>query len=446
MERKTLKKILPKSKDREGMECPICCIEYAQESNFHCHSCQINHCMGCMKKYLLDTTQDPHCMNCRTAITYDQLMKLTDKNWRLKTYKKRREEILMEREQSKFPETVGHLANLRKASLVTLEIDQLMERRRQLDEQIALLNYQVLELQGKTSTKKDRVVYQWVQACPSKDCRGFLNKDFDCPVCNVTFCKDCLLPETEGHTCDAELVETLKEIKKDAKPCPTCGEFISKISGCNQMFCTGCGTAFDWNTGQKEVGIIHNPHAFDYFQRNPEQRELYQQQRTRNQNPDGACRPLIPDYRLVNLIPMEPSWKNLLMRYRTNIWNVHEYGFPRYDAFVANQDRNLDIRMKYIQKEYSDKDFKKTLHQREKRRHYVSMILPILRNTYDVFANYVWAIVDSKDITEIQRIFQHINELRGDTNEIFNKISTDLSYTSCVMIGPELVLDGLHLR
>jgi hypothetical protein len=74
------------------------------------------------------------------------------------------------------------------------------------------------------------------------------------------------------------------------------------------------------------------------------------------------------------------------------------------------------------------------------------MILPILRNTYDVFANYVWAIVDSKDITEIQRIFQHINELRGDTNEIFNKISTDLSYTSCVMIGPELVLDGLHLR
>jgi hypothetical protein len=134
------------------------------------------------------------------------------------------------------------------------------------------------------------------------------------------------------------------------------------------------------------------------------------------------------------------------MRYRTNIWNVHEYGFPRYDAFVTNQDRNLDIRMKYIQKEYSDKDFKKTLHQREKRRNYVSMILPILRNTYDVFANYVWAIVDSKDPEEIKRIFQHISELRGDTNEIFTKISTDLSYTSCVMIGHELALDGLNLR
>lgn len=446
MERKSLKKILPKEKVSEGMDCPICCIEYASESNFHCHSCQINHCIGCLKKYLLDTTQDPHCMNCRTVITYDQLMKLTDKNWRLKTYKKRREEILMEREQSKFPETVGHLANLRKASLVTLEIHELMKKRQELDEQIALLQYQVSELKGEGIKKKDRVSYQWTQACPNKDCRGFLNKDFDCPVCNVSFCKECLVPNTEGHTCDPELVETLKEIKKDAKPCPTCGEFISKISGCNQMFCTGCGTAFDWTTGKKEVGIIHNPHAFDYFQRNPEQRTLYEQQRLRNQNPDGGCRGIIPDYRFIHTSPIDTSWKNVWMRYRANIYNIHEYTFPLLERHIGDRDINLDIRMKYIQKGYTEKEFKRFLHQREKKRNYISVISPILRTTYNVFSSYLWAIVDSKDPEEIKRIFQHITDLRGDTNDLFMKISEDLGYTSRMMICPELQLDGLNIR
>jgi hypothetical protein len=51
-------------------------------------------------------------------------------------------------------------------------------------------------------------------------------------------------------------------------------------------------------------------------------------------------------------------------------------------------------RVVLIQKEYSEKDFKRLLHQREKKRNFVRVIIPILRNTYDIFANYLWAIVD----------------------------------------------------
>ncbi len=452
MERKPMKKkILPKvveEKSSDSMDCPICCIEYSPDTDFHCHSCNIHHCMGCFKKYLLDTTQDPHCMNCRTAITYDQFMKLTDKSWRLKTYKKQREAVLMEREQSKFPETVGHLANLREASVIQQEVNALIQKRDEINAQIETLQFNIVQLKRTAGgeEKKERIVYQWVQACPSKDCRGFLNKDFECPVCNVSFCKDCLVPHSEGHECDAELVETLKEIKKDAKPCPTCGEFISKISGCDQMFCTGCGTAFSWKTGQKESGLIHNPHAFEFFNRNPEQRELYEQQRRRNQNPEEGCRGYVPDYRFINPLRIDHSWKSKITFFQRNIWNVHEYDIPRFERYVADQDINLDIRMKYIQKEYSEKDFKRLLHQREKKRNFVRVIIPILRNTYDIFANYLWAIVDSNDIERTKQIVDHINELRGDTNDIFMKISEDLGYTTTVMIGVELSFEGLNIR
>jgi len=58
-------------------------------------------------------------------------------------------------------------------------------------------------------------------------------------------------------------------IKKDSKPCPNCGEFIMKSSGCSQMFCITCQTPWDWNTGKVVTsGVIHNPHYYEWMKRN----------------------------------------------------------------------------------------------------------------------------------------------------------------------------------
>jgi hypothetical protein len=81
------------------------------------------------------------------------------------------------------------------------------------------------------------------------------------------------LTETVAKSCEPDeeskwFSYTIKMIQKESKPCPNCNEFISKISGCDQMFCVHCGTAFSWKTGQVERGTIHNPHAHQYFQKN----------------------------------------------------------------------------------------------------------------------------------------------------------------------------------
>jgi dolichol-phosphate mannosyltransferase len=67
------------------------------------------------------------------------------------------------------------------------------------------------------------------------------------------------------HTCDPGVKETVALIIKESKPCPKCGERISKIDGCDQMWCIDCHTAFSWATGQLVNGVVHNPHYYEFL-------------------------------------------------------------------------------------------------------------------------------------------------------------------------------------
>lgn len=128
------------------------------------------------------------------------------------------------------------------------------------------------------------------RGCPAEGCRGFLSTSFNCGVCEAKVCEHCHeiigakgdtvrqvgVMEVEivsaeavpkRHICDADAVETAKMLAKETRPCPTCKTLISKIDGCDQMWCTQCQTAFSWKTGQKEAGRVHNPHYYEWLRR-----------------------------------------------------------------------------------------------------------------------------------------------------------------------------------
>ena len=71
-----------------------------------------------------------------------------------------------------------------------------------------------------------------------------------------------------GHECDEEKKESIKFLKKDTKPCPSCGEMIHKIDGCDQMWCIHCKTGFSWKTGRIENNRIHNPEYYRWMREN----------------------------------------------------------------------------------------------------------------------------------------------------------------------------------
>ena len=149
-----------------------------------------------------------------------------------------------------------------------------------------------------SSGPQQRNMRTFVMRCDQGTCLGFVGLDWVCGLCKTVYCKECREPNSvrrcpdpsqgEGcrepvvttstettatttvatHTCDPDRQATARALAHEAKPCPKCAAQISKIDGCDQMWCTQCQTAFSWRTGQIEESRVHNPHYFEWMRRN----------------------------------------------------------------------------------------------------------------------------------------------------------------------------------
>jgi hypothetical protein len=109
--------------------------------------------------------------------------------------------------------------------------------------------------------------YTYIHKCANTACTGFL-KDWTCELCETQVCAECREIKIAGHVCDPTAVESVAAITAQAKPCPSCATMISKVDGCDQMWCIQCKTAFSWTTGALETTVIHNPHYYEWVRRN----------------------------------------------------------------------------------------------------------------------------------------------------------------------------------
>lgn len=129
-------------------------------------------------------------------------------------------------------------------------LQDLQEKHRVLDRKLRLLN------------KKKTVSGNYILPCPIDSCLGKLGDDGKCGLCQHLFCTDCMKEKVDGHECRKDDVETVRELRKTTRPCPTCGVLIYKTEGCDQMWCVKCHTTFSWKSGAISQGVVHNPHFY----------------------------------------------------------------------------------------------------------------------------------------------------------------------------------------
>ena len=279
------------------MECTVCYEKVNQTTRamVKCFACEQQACKTCWRKHLVTSKKLPQCMTCGAAFQQNFLVLHFNRSWvndaeaGLKPVLK---EALLQREMAKMPETQPFAEAERE--------------RRRLGKLNAKYGIRVGELQAQIQRYSNAIVAnryrmrgdavpprymnelvdggavaidakkKFVMACPYPECKGFLSTAYKCGLCDRKTCVDCLvvLEKDAAHTCVEGDKLTAEMIKKETRPCPSCGERIFKVSGCDQMYCTSvrdgtvCGTAFSWKTGTVETGVIHNPHYYELQRQN----------------------------------------------------------------------------------------------------------------------------------------------------------------------------------
>ena len=261
-------------------DCPICLEDFDDItcSIITC-GCGIKVCLSCAKESLMNTTKDPHCFNCHRGWDREFQYKNFGNTWINKTYKEYRKGLLLEREKARMPDTQQAVEEYMKVGDYKKQLADMIKIEKELKEahqhakyELRIMRTKINRIQKGHIDVTDEEKKKFVKKCPVDDCRGFLSTSYKCALCKVFVCPDCHEvighSRDEEHKCDEDTVETIKMMKKETKPCPTCATPIFKVSGCDQMWCTQCQVAFSWNKGTIEKGVVHNPHYYQWMKEN----------------------------------------------------------------------------------------------------------------------------------------------------------------------------------
>jgi hypothetical protein len=406
--------------------CPICCNDYNRitRKQVECNYCHNMQCTECIKTYLMGNLEDPSCMQCKHPWTLDFVDAHLPKTWLRRDLQKHRAAILFEREKAMLPETQTILERERNLQVRILLQDLLacVDRfSNRIDDEdippnIRQLTNNMNELYENLPAHASKSCVtnepEFVRNCPAEGCRGFIrNKTWCCGICQVKLCSKCeVVLDGEGgeHTCDPETIETIKLIKRDSKPCPSCKTLIFKIDGCDQMWCIQCKTAFSWVSGRIETGRIHNP-------------EYYRWMREHNngvvpREPGDGCpgggegnNETLPRAHVVSIftkgLPEERKIMEVHMQMEHLSWMSRNTLY-----LIERNGNNHDLRVEFLKKRISEADFMTKLQRKEKqRRHkqaYVNIYNLVLSVAISAFAQFMHS-KDPKplfaDITEICR-------------------------------------------
>ena len=363
-------------------DCGICCevLNKSNRKDITCVFCDFVVCRTCFQKYITETLLDPHCMSCKKTFTYDFITNNCTSVFVTKNLKTHRENVLFDREKAMLPETQPFVVieNQRREynnqiSTIAEQKNALLRQVRQLDVQITGI-YNVMNRLNYNNVPEERK--KFIRKCPMNDCRGFLSSQWNCGSCEKKICNKCNEEKLEEHECNPDNVASMELINKDTKPCPKCGTMIFRISGCSQIWCTDCHTAWDWNTGRVINGVIHNPHYYEFINRGG----------TANRNHGDIPCGGLPDITTLRNVLILCSTKNETLLMFTNIHRtINHIQHHELRLHVVEDPVNLNrgLRIRYLMNGIDETTFKTTLQQNEKKRQKTIAF----HNIYQMFVN-----------------------------------------------------------
>jgi len=438
--------------------CNICCDSYNKSSRekICCGYCDYPACKTCCETYIL-SENIPKCMNTTCAKEWSRkFIREKFTNVFINTrFKNHLEELLFDQEKALLPATQPIIEekirkdNIKKEMAVLDNLIQdLYVQKRQLERNLYIN-------QIDTSSKK---VSNYVRACSSEGCRGFLSSQWKCGICEKWTCPEC--HELKGfdrdceHTCNPELVETAKLLAKDTKSCPKCQAKIFKIDGCDQIWCTQCHTAFSWKTGAIQTSI-HNPHYYEWQRKNGGAprvagdvecgQELNHTtfDHFRNAIVRGKHIRFLKYYDPNSIDEYDWSARHHSLHSNTNTLSdiirrtIHNERVELPQFRTDYLEKNQELRVQYLCNEIDEDTFKILVQRNDKKHRKNNEICQVIQVSVTAVTDIVFRIIDNlKNSTngddKFNELMIEFNGVREYCNEIFKDIS--FAY-GCVQYG-----------
>lgn len=398
----------------EAGECPVCREAYTADRRrvVRCGHCDTACCSQCLRQYLLTLQSDPQCMTCKAAMNGEFLAMHLPSTWLRGEYKQHRERVLQERQVALLPQSQDMVTNYREAQRLLSRSETLRAEANRVAARAAALNRDADRAfvradamrrrhylgppdgadDDTASSSADR--RQFVRACPVADCRGFLSTAWKCGTCDVRVCKDCGEPKTggaagaddggaagaDGHVCDPEVAAGHAAMLRQSKPCPQCGARISKIDGCDQMWCTQCHVAFGWRTGAVITrGAFHNPHYVEWQRRNGGGRNGGAMPREPG---DVPCGGLPTPFQLDRALDRRDTATSSSLRNANRLAShVQDVDVSRMRRLVGRDVdpmvQDADLRLSYLLGRIDEQRWRVLLQRREKKRDVTNEVLQV---------------------------------------------------------------------
>ena len=308
-------------------------------------------------------------------------------------------------------------------------LEQLTERLRPINQQRMELKTRMRAAEEKMRrahavlTGRERETRQFIMKCPSEGCRGFLSSAWKCGTCQKFFCADCHAEKTgqrdETHTCNEDAKATASMIRQETRPCPKCGIRISKIDGCDQMWCTACQTTFSWNTGQVLLNtVVHNPHYYEYLRRT----NGGTVPREAGDVPCGG----LPNAYLFTRIVMQINGNHLTQLEKTEILDIvrcmSDIQYVRLPQFPLRQAANVNqaVDIKYLMKQISEDEWGTALERMEttgERKKEIGLILQTLLHVGSEKLTQLYNATREERDTIAKPILEELKQVRSYSNK-----------------------------
>lgn len=416
--------------------CNICIEDLTVNNTVVCNYCEYTTCKKCFQRYLLDTKKTiKNCMNCNNIFTRGMLINMLGLSYIENMYKNHIKELLFNEEKTLIPLSMITVQKNKEIKEIIIEKYNIINNtylkklskfdRIKLEHEIKAHDEYVKYLKTKP-VEKTKIQYKY--PCASIHCDGFVNNQWKCEICDKTTCKYCFKIKEENHECLKDDVDTAELIKKDSKPCPKCNISIMKTSGCDQMWCTSCHTAFDWKSLKIVTkGIIHNPEYFKYMRE-------HNITIARNPN-DNPCANLLYDSYLkiinrkkeLNKILSNTLINQLYELYRRiqhcELVSLHSLiqKVNVYDNWKDNE------RVRFLEKEITEKQYKTNLARKFKEIDYINEVISLQRTICEVSKETYIKVVNNL-VDDIQK-YTKLDTIEELTNmQKFNNAINDVEF------------------